>query len=305
MYYIIEDTLKECCKKDIMKNEKQFVAILTPKEWSTNRDIFDMGIDIEPDTAEIHSTKAEVNYDSLTGTFSVPDRSDITGDDKKFAFALDEKGIVFIDDSGEAEKIINVIKKSKKWRMPSLERFLYDFLNCIIKDDLMIMEGYERELDDMENAILNQGIDTVSNRVNEIRDDIRDLKTHYEQLDDLAEVLEDNENNFFKKENLRYFRMFLNRLDRFRDLSSSLRDYTMQIHDLYKAQLEIKQNRIMTVLTVVTTIFTPITVLTGWYGMNFRYMPELDMRYAYPAMVIISGVVVISGLIYFKIKKWL
>ena len=305
MYYIIEDTLKECCKKDIMKNEKQFVAILTQKEWSTNRDIFDMGIDIEPDTAEIHSTKAEVNYDSLTGTFSVPDRSDITGEDKKFAFALDEKGIVFIDDSEEADKIIAVIKKSKKWRMPSLERFLYDFLNCIIKDDLMIMEGYERELDDMENAILNQGIDTVSNRVNEIRDDIRDLKTHYEQLDDLAEVFEDNENNFFKKENLRYFRMFLNRLDRFRDLSSSLRDYTMQIHDLYKAQLEIKQNRIMTVLTVVTTIFTPITVLTGWYGMNFRYMPELDMRYAYPAMVIISGVVVISGLIYFKIKKWL
>ncbi len=305
MYYIIEDTLKECCKEDIMKNKKQFVAILTSKEWIANRDIFDMGIDIEPDTAEIHSTKAEVNYDSLTGTFSVPDRSDITGEDKKFAFALDEKGIVFIDDSGETDKIIAVIKKSKKWRMPSLERFLYDFLNCIIKDDLMIIEGYERELDDMENAILNQGIDTVSNRVNEIRDDIRDLKTHYEQLDDLAEVFEDNENNFFKKENLRYFRMFLNRLDRFRDLSSSLRDYTMQIHELYKAQLEIKQNRIMTVLTVVTTIFTPITVLTGWYGMNFRYMPELDMRYAYPAMVIISGVVVVLGLIYFKIKKWL
>lgn len=305
MYYIIEDTLKECNKEDVIKNKKQFVVTLTSKEWFVNRNIFDMGIDIEPDTAEIHSTKAEVNYDSLTGTFSVPDRSDLTGEDKKFAFALDEKGIVFIDDSGEAEKIIAFIKKSKKWRMPSLERFLYDFLNCIIKDDLMIMENYERELDEMENAILNHGIDTVSNRVNEIRDDIRDLKTHYEQLDDLAEVLEDNENNFFKKENLRYFRMFLNRLDRFRDLSSSLRDYTMQIHDLYKAQLEIKQNRIMTVLTVVTTIFTPITVLTGWYGMNFKYMPELDMRYGYPVLVIISAVVVISGLIYFKIKKWL
>lgn len=305
MYYIIDDTLKECGKENIIKNKKQFVATLTSEEWISNRNIFDMGIDIEPDTSEIHSTKAEVNYDSLTGTFSIPDRHDITGEDKKFAFALDEKGVVFIDDSGEADKIIVNIKKSKKWRMPSLERFLYDFLNCIIKDDLMIMESYERELDDMESAILNRGTDTVSNRVNEIRDDIRDLKTHYEQLDDLAEVLEDNENNFFKKENLRYFRMFLNRLDRFRDLSSSLRDYTMQIHDLYKAQLEIKQNRIMTVLTVVTTVFTPITVFTGWYGMNFKYMPELNMRYAYPVFVIISAVVVISGLVYFKLKKWL
>lgn len=305
MYYLIGDMLEECGREDITGNDKQFVAVLSFEEWNQNRYIFDMGIDIEPDISEIHSTKAEVNYDSLTGTFSIPDRHDITGENKKFAFALDEKGIVFIDDSGEAEKIISGIRKSKKWRIPSLERFLYDFLNFIIKDDLMIMEGYERELDAMESKILNGDAEKVSNRVNEIRDDIRDLKTHYEQVDDLAEVLEDNENNFFKKENLRYFRMFLNRLDRFRDLSSSLRDYTMQIHDLYKAQLEIKQNRIMTILTVVTTVFTPITVLTGWYGMNFRYMPELNMRYSYPMLTIISAAIVIIGLFYFKKKKWL
>ena len=81
----------------------QYVAVLTSAEWLECKDSFDMGIDIEPDSSDIHSTKAEVNYDSLTGTFSVPDRNDISAPCTNFAFALDEKGIVFIDDSGKAE----------------------------------------------------------------------------------------------------------------------------------------------------------------------------------------------------------
>lgn len=305
MYFLINDTLESCEKKDIYSRKKQFVAILTSTQWEQEKASFDMGIDIEPDIANIHSTKAEVNYDSLTGTFSIPDRKDIQGEDKKFAFALDEKGIVFIDDSGEAEKIISNIQKTKKWRMPGLERFLYDFLDQIIKDDLTLIEGYERELDKMELTIMSEGADTISKRVNIIRGDIRDIKTHYEQLVDLAEVLEENENNFFSKGNIRYFRMYLNRLSRLRDLSASLRDYTLQIHDLYKAQLDIKQNRIMTILTVVTTIFTPLTVIAGWYGMNFKYMPELDTKWGYPVVTIVSAVIVISGLVFFRKKKWL
>ena len=116
----------------------------------------------------------------------------------------------------------------------------------------------------MENAILNEDVKIASGRVNEIRSNIRDLRIHYEQLMDLGQEFEENENNFFKQENLRYFRLFLNRMDRLHDTSTSIRDYTMQIRDLYKAHLDIKQNRIMTVLTVVTTIFLPLTLIVGW-----------------------------------------
>ncbi len=63
-----------------------------------------------------------------------------------FAFALDEKGIVFIDDSGKAEQMIEAIKRTKRWRKPSLERFLYDFLEQIVENDLSVMERYEDEL---------------------------------------------------------------------------------------------------------------------------------------------------------------
>ena len=304
MYYLIKEVLEEVQADALNNASEQYVAILSADEWKVSRDSFDMGIDLEPDMSEIFTTMAEVNFDSLTGTFFVPDRNDLSRE-SKFAFALDEKGVVFIDDSGKAEEIIRNIERTRKWRFPCLERFLYDFLDHIVKDDLRLMEKYERELDAMEQAILSEDERLRSDRVNEIRSDIRDLLIHYEQLTDLGQELEENENSFFKQDNLRYFRLFLNRIARLQDRSTSLRDYTMQIRDLYKAHLDIKQNRIMTVLTVVTTIIMPLTLIVGWYGMNFKHMPELEYRWSYPAVLAVSVIIVIGSLIFFKKKKWL
>lgn len=305
MFFIIDETLRETERKALKKTGHQYVAVLTSEEWQKNKESFEFGIDIEPDLSEIFLTKAEVNVDSLTGTFSIPDRKNPSGEDSKFAFVLDEKGIIFIDDTGAALQLIKNIKTTKKWKLPSLERFLYDFLDQIVKDDLRLMEKYEDELDRMEQSIEDSDENLPSGRLNDIRSDIRYLRIHYEQLMDLAQEFEENENNFFTVENLRYFRLFISRASRLRDTAMSLRDYTMQLRDLYKAQLDIKQNRIMTVLTVVTTIFMPLTLIVGWYGMNFRYMPELDWHWSYPVLIVISVIIVIASLLFFKHKKWL
>ena len=261
MFYLIEEMLKETKREELKNSDKQYVAVVSSDEWKQDRDSFEMGIDIDADISEIYTTKAEVNYDSLTGSFSIPDRSDLSGEDSKFAFALDEKGIVFIDDSGKALELISNIQRAKKWRFPSLERFIYDFLDQIVIDDLRLMEKYERELDSMDKSIMD-GVDSFPTvLLNHIRSDIRNLRIHYEQLIDLGQELEENENSFFKQENIRYFKLFLNRMARLHDSSTSLSDYTMQLRDRYKANLDIKQNRIMTILTVVTTIFMPLTLL--------------------------------------------
>ena len=305
MFYLIEEILKEIKKEELKNTDKQYVAVLSSDEWKQDLDSFEMGMDIDPDMSEIFTTKAEVNYDSLTGSFSIPNRNDLSEDDSRFAFALDEKGIVFIDDSGKAEELIHNIQLAKKWKFPSLERFIYDFLDQIVKDDLRLMEKYERELDSIEKKIMGENDFSPSVRLNDIRSDIRDLRIHYEQLIDLGQELEENENNFFKQENLRYFRLFLNRMARLHDSSTSLRDYTVQLGDQYKANLDIRQNRIMTILTVVTTIFMPLTLIVGWYGMNFRYMPELEWRWGYPVIIVVSLLIAIGCLLFFKKKKWL
>ena len=305
MYYLIRKNLVECSASELGTGQEQFVAVLTAKEWERENALFDMGIDLDLNPEEIHSTKIEVNYDSLTGTFSLPDRANFTGEDRKFAFALDEKGIVFIDDTNAAREIIEKIKNSRQWKMPCLERFLYDFLEQIVHEDLHLMEGFDTELNQIEKDILDKGESGHLKEINLIRSEIRELKIHYEQLIDFAQELEENENGFFQEENLRYFHLFSNRMARLYDTATSLRDYTLQLGDLYQSQIDLKQNRIMTVLTVVTTIFMPLTLITGWYGMNFTHMPELDSPYGYPLVIVTALVIAVASLLYFKKKKWL
>ena len=306
-YYLLTDTVQPCEEEDLFgQTGYKYVAVLTTSEWARDRDLFDMGIELELDSGDIHNTKAEVNYDSLTGTFRIPDRENIGSKDYRFAFALDEKGIVFIDDSGKAEQMISAIRRTKRWRTPSLERFLYDFLEQIVENDLSVLESYEAELNLIEDSILINTLkpeDLV--RVNEIHSDIRKLLIHYEQIIDMTHELEENENGFFSEENLRYIHLFMNLLTRRHDSAAALRDHTMQVRDLYHAQLEVRQNRIMTLLTIVTTIFMPLTLLVGWYGMNFRYMPELEWRFGYPVVIGMSLFIAIACLLFFKKKKWL
>ena len=78
----------------------------------------------------------------------------------------------------------------------------------------------------------------------------------------------------------------------------------MQVRDLYHSQLEVKQNRKMSFLTIIATIFTPLTLITGWYGMNFTHMPELDSPYAYPIVAVVCLAIVATCLIILKKKKW-
>ena len=171
--------------------------------------------------------------------------------------------------------------------------------------DQQFLECVDKELDTIESDILDGEIQDPSQRVSRIRSDLRDLRVHYEQLLDLSQELEENENNFFSKENTRYFHLFTQRVSRLHDITASLREYSIQIRDLYQSKLDIKQNRIMTLLTVITSIFMPLTLIAGWYGMNFKYMPELEYKAAYPVIIAVSLIIVIVSLIFFKKKKWL
>ena len=305
MYYKIRNTLEEIKAEEIFDGEECYVAVVSPEEWTRDKEKFNMGIDLEFETENLFMTKAEVNYDSLTGSFIIPDRSDLLERSNRFAFALDERGIVFIDHDGYAASLVKRIAATKKWRYPGLERFIYDFLETIISGDLNMLERYEDEITIIEDRILEGNLTGELERNNEIRGELLKLKMYYEQLIDLGQELAENENDFFMSDNLRFFELFTARVTRLQGLVSTLKEYTMQVRELYQSELSVKQNRIMTVLTVVTTIIMPLTLVTGWYGMNFKYMPELDSPLAYPIVIGVVILMAVSGIIYFKKKKWL
>lgn len=308
MYYQIKEILTPCSPEDIKnraEGDPPFVGIMDLETWELKRELFDMVIDMDMDPSEVLETKAIVNYDSLTGSFFIPRRTEIGGKPHRFAFALDENGIIFIENGEFAQKVVDQIQGSKKWRLPSLERFLYDFLDMIISRDLKILITTEQELGRIEEQILSAALDQFPERLNEIRSFLMEMSIHYEQMIDFGEELEENENGFFQEENLRYFRLFTDRVTRLMDQIRSLRDYTVQLRELFSTQLDIRMNRIMTALTVITAVFMPLTLIVGWYGMNFTHMPELDWKYSYPAVCVVCVFILTGGIMLFKKMKWL
>ena len=259
MHYLIRERLEACEIDEIPGSGSPFVAVLTPQEWAAGQDAYDMGIEFDPDITAALDTQASANYDAITGTIFIPDRADPDLPETRFAFALDEKGVVFIDADRNASALVASIAQTKRWRKPGLERFLADFLTQIIKGDPQVLRDYERELDAMEAAIMEDRAGDAPQRINHMRSELRDLDDHYDHLMDLITLFEENENGFFAEEDIRYLRTVYSRLDKLRDQSSSLRDQALQMRDLYKMHLDIEQNHIMTVLTVVTVIFAP-----GW-----------------------------------------
>ncbi|MCR5592960.1 MAG: magnesium transporter CorA [Saccharofermentans sp.] len=301
----IAEKMKEVQISDFKSCPFQYVVILTPSEWVQKRDLFDMGIDLDVETSSIYNTRAEVNYDSLTGEFYIPDRNNLSGNGYRFAFALDEKGVIFIDDNDDALTLVTNVAMKRKLINPCLERFLYDFLELIIDKDQQLLEQYDHSLDKVENTILDGETDDILSKISGIRSDLRDLKTHYTQLLDLCQELEENENDFFKEENERYFHLVCQRIETLYDIDTSLVDFSIQIRDFYQTQMDVKQNNTIALLTIISTIFMPLTLIAGWYGMNFRYMPELNWPWAYPAVFLVSVVIVIACVLIFKKKKWL
>ena len=92
--------------------------------------------------------------------------------------------------------------------------------------------------------------------------------------------------------------------DALREETRMLREYASQISSEYQAQVDIQQNRVMKLLTIVTTIFLPLSLLVGWYGMNFQGMPELSWTYGYPAVIAVSVLLAVGLIVYFKRKHW-
>lgn len=308
MFYVIEEILRDCSMEEALSGKAKYVAVLSPSEWEKKRDQFDMGIDMDIELLEAFDTKIEVNYDSLTGTFAIPDRQAVGDKQVGFAFALDEKGIVLIDADGGAAELVKQVQRTKRWRQPCLERFIYDLMETIVAQDRKVLEEYESRLDAIEADVLqDQGEGALEDirQLNDIRGQLLELRLHYEQLIDIGQELEENENGFFTEENLRFFHLLTVRVERLRDTVIVLREYTLQVRDLYQTQLDVRQNHIMAILTIITTVFTPLTLVTGWYGMNFVHMPELEYSWSYPVVAGLCVLIVVICIIWFKKKKWL
>ena len=102
-----------------------------------------------------------------------------------------------------------------------------------------------------------------------------------------------------------YLRDFYDHTIQVIDTVESFRDMVSGMVDIYLSNISNRMNVVMKVLTIIATIFIPLTFIAGIYGMNFKYMPELERQWVYPLVLLVMGIVAIIMLIYFRKKKWI
>ena len=248
--------------------------------------------------------KAEVHPDHLCGAFCVHPKGK-REHPGSFFYALWKDRILFVDNSGTVLSCLRKLQKQKSWCSPSTGMFFYDFMETVIANDLSYLTTLEDRIAQMEDEVLAGELDHFNHRMLGCRREILLLSHYYSKLSDIGMELQENENGIFDATEQRCFKLFTERVSLLRQEAQMLREYSAQVREAYQAQIDIRQNKIMKVLTVVTTIFMPLSLIAGWYGMNFCHMPELGWRYGYPAIIILSVAVVLFCLWIFKRKKFM
>jgi magnesium transporter len=188
----------------------------------------------------------------------------------------------------------------------SMERLIFGFLERFINDDYTLLVDIEEEISEHEDSIIARTVDADFNyQITAIRKKLLQLDNYYQQFVAIGEELEENAIDIFNDENLHYFRIFSSRAARLSNNTRTLQEYTVHVRESYHAQLDNDMNRIMKIFTVVTTVFLPLTLIVGWYGMNFTTIPELTWRYGYLYVILLSVIVAVLCFIYFKKKKFM
>lgn len=302
MYFSIGKKIEKIAENgDIAR---PFVAVLTKEEFEASELPSGFDRSAMPRYLKPHFCKAEIHEEMLSGTLYVPDKKSL-GRHSAFSYYINKSGIIFIDDSGFTPSIMEKIEKSAVWRESSVGHFFYTFMETLVENDLRYLEVIEDRLSKLEASVLSNKLEGFMYSIVEIRKEILARSHYYSQLSDVALEFLENENEIFEDSSLSLLKHFSDRAHRLRQETQMLREYSLQISEAYQTQIDIRQNIVMKVLTVVTAIFLPLSLIAGWYGMNFENMPELHWHYGYLYVFILSIIVLIGCLWIFRRKNFL
>ena len=224
---------------------------------------------------------------------------------RRFAFSWQGDCLLVLDHDGLVSACMGEIRAMRPHDADGADNFLADLFITLIKDDLSGLLQLETRLSNLEQAVLTDQVGgRFLHQMSVIRKELNRSNRFYAQLGDFASSLQETAGDLFDAFSARRFDAFLRKVDALREETKMLREYASQISSEYQAQVDIQQNRVMKLLTIVTTIFLPLSLLVGWYGMNFQGMPELSWTYGYPAVIAVSVLLAVGLIVYFKRKHW-
>lgn len=248
----------------------------------------------------------------MYGAIAMPRRGASPWSNTTVAFLFCDTLAVFTGATDEACHAIAAAIRRDDGRPTTLDRAVFRFFSGLLQGDAQYLETVEVSLASLEDMALKDDLEGFNPKMSPLRKRIRRMRIHYERMADIADTLVEDDLHFFSEGTLFSLRRYAESVDRLATHAQLLREYALQIQEIYQAQidiqqnqLDIRQNNIMRVLTVVTTLFFPLSLITSWYGMNFVGMNELQWEHGYAAVIAVSAVIVIVSIVIFKRKKYI
>jgi len=190
-------------------------------------------------------------------------------------------------------------------RKAGADYLIYALIDAIIDNYFTVIEKLGEETENLEDKVISQPNPANVQAIHKLKRDLIFLRKSVWPLREVINILERGESLLILKATNLYLRDIYGQTIQVMDTVETLRDVLSGILDIYLSSMSNRMNEIMKVLTIIATIFIPLTFIVGIYGMNFQYIPEIKWIWGYPVVLSVMLIIVIAMLVFFRRKKWM
>lgn len=189
-------------------------------------------------------------------------------------------------------------------RKKKADYLLYRLIDIIVDNYYTVLDAIGEQIEDIEETLHNEHSEHTFQRIQNLKKELIYLRKAVYPLRDALSALLKDKNELIEEENERFFDDVYDHVVHLIDSLDTYKDLTSSLLDIHINTQNNQLNKIIKVLTIISTIFIPLTFIVGVYGMNFRYMPEIEWEYGYPFTWLIMVLMTVGMLGYFRFKKW-
>jgi magnesium transporter len=213
----------------------------------------------------------------------------------------------FQEQEGDVFKFIRDRIRNGKGRIrkAGADYLAYALVDAIVDHYFIILEKLGEKIESIEEELVTNPTPETLQTIHHLKREMIFLRKSVWPLREVISVLERGESTLIQESTGIYLRDLYDHTIQVIDSIETFRDMVSGMLDIYLSSISNKMNEVMKVLTIIATIFIPLTFIAGIYGMNFQYMPELGWRWGYPLVWLVMSAILITMLVYFKRKKWL
>ncbi|HON92500.1 MAG TPA: magnesium/cobalt transporter CorA [Sedimentisphaerales bacterium] len=181
----------------------------------------------------------------------------------------------------------------------------YSLIDAIVDGYFVILERIGEQIDGLEDELIERPTEGLPRQIHALKREMMSLRRSVWPLRELINAMQRDESPLISSQTRIYLRDVYDHTVQIIDTIEGFRDVVAGMLDVYLSSISNRTNAIMKVLTMIATIFIPLTFVAGVYGMNFRYMPEIEWRWGYPAVLLLMLIIAAIMVAYFRRRRWL